>query len=367
MINLPVSMNVDVSKLSQVFNSTSASYKFYWFIAILQLMTEKNDDFLSIHSILSRMVVNAWYPVNFCHLKLGASDRVGQVIHSLVNDCGYEVVLKRDRLDDKLNRADAKIRRTIGKLGEMVPYRFLSPWTGSFGRNACNRDFMMAAQNEANNTPYYFVTENGVKGIKFRRLWLDYFLRNNRILLDFAYFNLATYIQNRNPEASGLLFKIDYSQFESRPPLVRQHRFWDEYVQMRGFVHSLYSSTNHNSDYRYDLDHFMPWTFVAHNQIWNLTPIEDDLNSSKSNKLPSLSLVKELAKDHFGLFHYHFEKNRENEILLEYANLGEPIETLATMPVDSFIGVYEKKMTALHEAASSLGFADWKMPESLSV
>ena len=35
-MQLPSDHKVDVGKLSAVFNSTSASYKFYWFLAILE-------------------------------------------------------------------------------------------------------------------------------------------------------------------------------------------------------------------------------------------------------------------------------------------------------------------------------------------
>lgn len=185
-------------------------------------------------------------------------------------------------------------------------------------------------------------------------------MRNNRILQDFVYFNF----QRRNPEASGLLFKIDYSKYEKRSSLDKQHDFWDEYIQHKGFVHSLYTSRNYESDYRYGLDHFMPWTYVAHDQIWNLSPIEEDLNSSKSNKLPPLSLVTALAREHYGLLRYHFEKHRGHELVLEYANLGESLQTLTVMPVENFIEVYKKKMTALHEMAAYLGFADWTVPSN---
>lgn len=150
MIALPNSKNVDTGRLSQVFVSTSASYKFYWFLAILQLITEKDDDFLSIHSILSRMIVNAWYPVNFCHLNLGASDRVGTVIGVLVKECHYDVLLRREKLDNRLNHASGEARKSIWKLANMVPYRFLSPWTGTVDSNALCKT--MALDN-AYNTP----------------------------------------------------------------------------------------------------------------------------------------------------------------------------------------------------------------------
>ena len=39
-MQLPSDHKVDVGKLSAVFNSTSASYKFYWFLAILDAIED---------------------------------------------------------------------------------------------------------------------------------------------------------------------------------------------------------------------------------------------------------------------------------------------------------------------------------------
>ena len=38
----------------------------------------------------------------------------------------------------------------------------------------------------------------------------------------------------------------------------------------------------------YAVEHFIPYSFVSHDLIWNLIPAEKSFNSSKSNKLPSL-------------------------------------------------------------------------------
>ncbi len=37
------------------------------------------------------------------------------------------------------------------------------------------------------------------------------------------------------------------------------------------------------------VDHFIPWSFVMNDELWNLMPMDSSLNSSKSNKLPKWS------------------------------------------------------------------------------
>ena len=36
----------------------------------------------------------------------------------------------------------------------------------------------------------------------------------------------------------------------------------------------------------YDVDHFIPWSFVMNDELWNLMPMDASLNSVKSNRLP---------------------------------------------------------------------------------
>ncbi len=38
------------------------------------------------------------------------------------------------------------------------------------------------------------------------------------------------------------------------------------------------------------IDHFVPWSYVAHDELWNLVPTTKAVNSSKSNNLPDWDL-----------------------------------------------------------------------------
>lgn len=45
------------------------------------------------------------------------------------------------------------------------------------------------------------------------------------------------------------------------------------------------------------IDHFVPWSYVAHDELWNLHPTTRSINSSKSNNLPDWDIYfPELAK-----------------------------------------------------------------------
>lgn len=38
----------------------------------------------------------------------------------------------------------------------------------------------------------------------------------------------------------------------------------------------------------FSIDHFLPWSFVAHDQIWNLSPVLPRTNSAKGNAFPDI-------------------------------------------------------------------------------
>ncbi|MBV9671480.1 MAG: hypothetical protein JO076_01470, partial [Verrucomicrobia bacterium] len=49
---------------------------------------------------------------------------------------------------------------------------------------------------------------------------------------------------------------------------------------------------------RYDIDHFLPWSFVTHDLIWNLTPVHKSENVRKSGAIPSLRYLDRLVNQH---------------------------------------------------------------------
>ena len=64
---LPESSNLQINKLASAFNSTSATYKFYWLLAIVELV-EEGCFKLEKRKIFARMISNSWYTVNYFHV-----------------------------------------------------------------------------------------------------------------------------------------------------------------------------------------------------------------------------------------------------------------------------------------------------------
>lgn len=73
-MKLPDHEKLDVGIISSIFNKTTATYKFYWFLSLLELLVEEQQPVVPIRNILSRMICNAWYPIHYYKLSFGFAD-----------------------------------------------------------------------------------------------------------------------------------------------------------------------------------------------------------------------------------------------------------------------------------------------------
>ncbi|WAS04950.1 hypothetical protein LQF76_13180 [Gloeomargaritales cyanobacterium VI4D9] len=105
-------------------------------------------------------------------------------------------------------------------------------------------------------------------------------------------------MQGKNPSTPAIANKIFPPL--TREPMTQQTNFWRLVVKYSQNLCCIYSNQIIGEDF--SLDHYLPWTFVAHNQLWNLIPVPKSVNSSKSNKVPSeIYFDKFIQVQHLGL------------------------------------------------------------------
>ena len=62
---------------------------------------------------------------------------------------------------------------------------------------------------------------------------------------------------------------------------------------------------------KYDVDHFIPWSFVMNDELWNLMPMDSSLNSAKGNRLPKWdSYFKIFARNQYLMYELIYEKKQ---------------------------------------------------------
>jgi hypothetical protein len=172
-------------------------------------------------------------------------------------------------------------KETIKELNHFdhnVPFKFLSPWLG-----AHNERLMYQLSQENYNYPPYSLYKDC---ILMQPDWMDYFQRNAGVLKDFCYWNLALYLQSKNPNVPDLPNKL--KRPDKRGSLLKHKKdFWDLVITELGSVDCIYTGKKLITG-TYAVEHFVPFQYVAHDLMWNLVPADPNFNSMKSDKLPRL-------------------------------------------------------------------------------
>jgi HNH endonuclease len=289
--------------LGQVFKDTTSSYKLVWFLAILALIKRSEQNAFLLADIFTEMAVAAWHPVCLYRLSLGRQDRLQHVVHELQEKSGLAPHATPEAIREFVTGSGA-IRR-LGYFGRYVPTRFLAPWVANHLRGVPEDwlrtrktiEFARDSQTTAFACPYFFDVDT-IRLNDSRRV----FLRENLgVVESFAEHHFAMYLQTRNPNVPGVLSKL-------HAPTLRQltaaRNFWRlvrsgfERAEKLADFRDIYSERQLTDNF--SVDHFLPWTFVVHDLLWNLTPVEDATNSKKGDVLPDLDVyLPRLAKLHF--------------------------------------------------------------------
>jgi hypothetical protein len=107
----------------------------------------------------------------------------------------------------------------------------------------------------------------------------------------------------------------------------------------------------------YAVEHFIPYSFVSHDLIWNLIPADSVFNSSKSDKLPSLDKYFapffNLQKSAIDIVR---EKSPKNKFLEDYLTIFSDLEEIKYLPENFTREKFKERLQPLITIASNNGF-----------
>lgn len=241
------------------------------------------------------------------------------------------------------------VKSYLSKLLNCVPYRFLFPWINI----SDNKEMELRSCSFENECLYAIHGDE----IEINPKWESYLIDNYTILRDFSFWNLTLFLQKRNPNVPDIPSKL--IKPIQRESLDKQRKLWDLYIDMNGPINCIYTGVPLYKKH-YDLDHFIPWSFVSHNLIWNLLPANSSINSSKSNNLPSLDLyLKPFAKIQHDALRVVYSKKPNDKTLEDYLMLYDSIPELICLSESEFLDVYRKIFSPMAQIAENMGFMYW--------
>jgi SAM-dependent methyltransferase len=203
--------------------------------------------------------------------------------------------------------------------------------------------------------------------LRINENWINYLQKNEAILRGWIQNELIQYLQRRNPNVPGIPFKI-------HPPEKRDLKaamnFWSaviEHHEMNDiYTGKLLNRENFDELGRIHIDHFVPWSYLASDEVWNLTPTFAKINISKSNQVPNQKKdIELLSKQHYMALQIA-QSNKEIKRLFETytrKNLNSTDIKSRLYSGEISEDIFTKNMVTLIEpichSAKNLGFMEW--------
>ncbi len=326
---------------------------------------------LTYEELIDKMIADAWYMVTEYHLSLGPKDTLQAVIERM-NSKNPELKssAKEAEIIDYL--ADSDDKEIISKkrtLTYNVPYRLQAPFLSEIKGKAWDISASDLADkiNQGERLIYYFEGINGLSSrIVINEDWAEYIRKNREILLGWIEYHMIHYLQKRNPSVPGIADKL-YPPQERKLDKVK--KYWKLVLSVTPIREIYNDQLLVDSDI--SIDHFVPWSYVAHDEFWNLIPTTRRINSSKSNSLPNWDVYfPKLAKFEYNSYkliwtnntiHKEFDKCAKehlNNIDIQQRIYGEGLS------FEEFAKRLKTVIGPAYNAARECGFDwNWKYKE----
>jgi hypothetical protein len=368
--------HLDMEAFYQMLKNPSYCYKFYWLEACVKLIAEDVER-TTFSEIIDEMIANAWYTVLEYHIHLSGvvlgevRDGLERAVLLLKELSGLPSNASKVEIKNAIKAHEGEMKNVKIQLTKMVPYRALA---GFFNRYEKNPNWESISKitiyideiNQISALPYVLGTAKGLaKEVVFNSFWIKMIQDNTVAILSWIQYEKVKWLQNNNPEVPSLVYKLEPMD-ENVRKLAHVHKLWDAIIDLSP-VMDVFKDTV-IEDKAYDVDHFIPWSFVMNDELWNLMPMDSSLNSAKSNKLPKwdpfftkfarnqylmYQLVNDESKPEIrrlfeGCFRDNLHSIWANQELYRKGNTKE-----------EFYGILEKNMQPVYDSAKRQGYQVW--------
>lgn len=320
------SSELDVKKFERLLSNNDQGYKFFWLEAIMRLLPTGKEAY-SFDEIINEMIWEAWETVTHYHLRLGHT--VGDTVENFLEHAIkllYECA--KSELDNKIpsrNRVLSLVRKNEAlvlpdkvHLTDYVPYRLIKPFVDTEGKNYIDKKNygrfiaylnLFSKQNEEFFYDIVDAQNPLERKIRINERWALFMMSNYAVIMGWIQYNKALFIQDRNPGVPGVMYKIAPGIEANHKSLKAARNLWIATVEVTGKpLYEIYTGNELKSD-AFDLDHFVPRSYVSNDELWNLTPASESLNRSKNNRLPERRFLKKFVEYNYYLYKLIFDND----------------------------------------------------------
>ena len=213
--------------------------------------------------------------------------------------------------------------------------------------------------------PYILGTSSKLKKeVYFQQDWIKMIQDHTVNILGWIQYEKVKWLQNNNPEVPGLVYKLTPTEEKVRK-LKKVRDLWQDIMEVQE-IRDVFTGQPVKKK-KYDIDHFIPWSFVMNDELWNLMPMESSLNSSKSNRLPKWNpFFKDFAYNQYilyGMIHENANIHKRFEVCygdnLHSIWAGQELYRKGNTE-EEFYNILEKNMLPVYESARRQGYEIWE-------
>lgn len=352
---LPKSHNLNISTFSQTISNRYLmnSYKLYWLAGIIEEI-KTGKDIITFKRLVCRMVAKSWYSLLKFKLNFGIQDRLYVLVQFIYKISGLKDTATPENIiafikESKNEELDRKIRHFF----DFVPNRLLSPFYVEELKliPERHRNNFLIQQSQDNPRFYKIIDEK----IIILPEWFDYIYQNQLIIEGWLNLKLISFLQKRNPNVPAIVEKINPPQSRNLSSAIK---FWKGMCSEQ-LVKNIYSNEKIIlSDFT--IDHFIPWSFVLHDRLWNLIPVSRSINSCKSDRIPDWNLYfNNFSELQYFAFDTALKKGISRKLIEDYLYLNG-VDLTKGFPKNKFIQSLQETIKPLHQLALNQGFQLWK-------
>lgn len=368
MIELPFDEDIDIRMLENVFDDMTNSYKIFWFLGVFEEIIN-NKNIISFKEVVARMIVKAWYPLLNYNLNFGPQDQMSKNINKIFNEHIKEKYISKFQLYKILCDTNNKeLEKIMKEFYRYVPYRLLRGFYKNELRGVKDGIINKCVEELANGDLKVFYRINTKETLIYiNKNWYNYIRKNQNIIRGWANYNLILFLQNKNPSVPAIPLKLE-------PPIERDltnaKKYWNMVIKNNRikdiYTGEYFSKEKYEENGPLSIDHFLPWSFVGHDELWNLVPTFRNVNSSKSNSLPTYDIyIDNFSEIQFQALNFMRTQKESKKYIQEYLSIDKSLDLKSIMNVscelnkDKFIHDLKMMINPLYQIAYNQGFNEW--------
>ena len=359
--------NLNIKSLLKLFDNTNTSYKFLYFYSLIKIIKKDNlKKTITFKEILNEMLILAWLPSFQFNLNFREQDKIKEYLIKLMKNSPELLKINKPtnsiikKIYSEINKVlkDKKILEDleIDLLDEVVP-RLIRPFyktTRGITETYWYKNFKKILNLDYEKEKPLYLINFEEKKIILNLDWLKYIQEHFHFLELWVLNEWHQYMQYQNRNSPSLYQKLRFPELQ-RNSLDKQRKFWKKIINKHEIkcIFSKQILTENN----FDIDHFICWNFLAHDQEWNLIPVLSEINRSKNNKIPDRKFIGPFVNFKIQSFKYAksiLSPKKYKEYLAEHSNFINFSYNQCFTP--SFKSKYNEEINSLANKAINQGF-----------